>query len=146
MPVLRGGGGKCCLPAPLSPERQCHLSQMCSKKIQQSLSVSLRQSSGHTVCPWVTCSPPLLEHCSTLCTSKTLVVEPRWLQKLMKISRSHFPNGFGEVFSLCDPVCSSLCLSPVSAARAPSPPQHPLFLPQTSPHLLPLMMWPLLSL
>lgn len=53
--LLRDGSGKWHPQVPLSPENQCHISQMCSKRYKQSLSVPFRWFSDHTVCPGFIC-------------------------------------------------------------------------------------------
>lgn len=109
----------------------------------------LRRSSDHAICLQVTCLPSLQEHC---CILKALYQPHQGPLKLQSLSPTGwktspksvplaFPvSGFEEVFSLCDPVCSSLSqFSPVYSTCDS-------FLPQTkSPHLLPSTMWPSLS-
>ena len=62
--------------------------------------------------------------------------QPHWPLKLQVLSFTGYKNswtlaclifqtnGFGEMFSLCVPICSSLSLSPFSTTTAPSPPQN----------------------
>ena len=104
--------------------------QMCSKKgnVSPSVSQGILKS-----CPQLQASGLLL-HRSTTASAWA----PHWprdrLLKLQSLSSIGYKNlqysapliflvnGFGEVFSLCDPLCTAL--SPLSLTRALSPLQH----------------------
>lgn len=136
----------------LSPERrlrECHLSQMHSKKSEQSLPMHVRLSADHALRLCVACLPSNQEQGSTLRalskpspqTFKTQVFKLLRLKELIKISRSRFPSQWFSTSALlvCIPMCSTLTFlcdqgSLLSAAPAicffHKPHLHTSYLPQ----------------
>lgn len=148
--MLGDGRWKWYPPGLLSLERQRHFSQMCSKKPEPYFPVHLRGSSDCAICAsGVVLSSPQ-KHCSTLRAPHQPCQRPLKLQSLsladckthksqsLSFSQSVF---LGEMFSLCDPLCTSphTSLFPLFMTKVPSPPQYPHSIsPQSlSLHLLP---------
>lgn len=136
---------------------EMHLSQMNSNKGKPSLPIYPKGCSDATICSWAIFLSSPQEHCNTLRAPYQPHHGPLKLQsvRLADLKKAHedqlplYPfNGFGEVFSLWDPLCPSLFLSCLSSWPG-FPPLGSicyLLLPQiTSPHPLPSILWLLLS-
>lgn len=125
---------------------------MHSSKGELSLPMQLRWSIDCALWPQVTCLPSLQEHWSAFKALYHPCHEPQKLEFLRtdgcKNSWKSIPlvfqvNGFGEVFSMHDPLFTPLSPLPLPIIRDPSWDQ---FLPQTmSLHLLPSYLLPPLS-
>lgn len=99
--MLRGRDRKWCLllPRPTPSTSENAISHRYTPRRVNSLSLmSLRHSSDYTVCPQVACLPLLRSRAgsrmlsqASLLTFETPVFKSHWLQKLIKISHSHFP-------------------------------------------------------
>lgn len=116
----------------LCPWKGNVISPRCAqRKGKGSLPVCPRVSSNCTVCSQVVCPPSPQEHCDDLKASHWPCCRPLELQSLSPTGCKNSENsaslvfpvsGFGEMFFLCSPLCTSL-LS-LCVIRASSPLQH----------------------
>ena len=153
----RGKGVKWC-PLLLLSQRGNATSHRYSPRRGTSLPVNLGWSSDHTVCTGVVCLLSFQEWGNTLRslshpslkTYKTLVIEPHWLQKPMKINPSYFSSQWLRRNVLWKKnkkrnvlwclLCAPLFLTfPSADLRSLSSPNH-------VSALLTFLLWPLLSL